>query len=88
MHFVCVVIECRCKERITGWCVRISRNVPADLRCSPNPGGGPSGPRAILCPNGHRCFEDPEDLERAVEALTRGGWGQWQREGAVIVRCD
>lgn len=87
MNFVRVVIECRCKERIPGWCVRISRPVPANLRCSPNPGGGAGGPRAISCPRGHRCFDGPDDLERAVEALTDGSWGRWQKEGAVVVEC-
>ncbi len=88
MNFVKVIIRCRCGEQVTGWCVRIERNVPANLRCSPNfGGGGGGGSRAILCPRGHRCFDSAEDLERATEVLTRGGWGRWQREGAVIVEC-
>lgn len=88
MSFVRVIIECHCRERIPDWCVRVSRPVPANLRCSPNPGGGAGGGvTAIFCPHGHRCFGGPEDLERAVEALIRGGWGRWQKEGAVIVEC-
>ena len=74
------------RERITGWCVRIERNVPANLRCAPGATGG-GGSTAIICPRGHRCFDSPHDLERATEAATRGGWGRWEREGAVIVEC-
>ena len=88
MHFVKVIIQCRCGERISGWCVRVSRTVPANLTCHPAGGGGAGGAsRAIDCPNGHRCFNSPADLEHATEAATGGSWGRWEREGAVIVQC-
>lgn len=88
MDFVNTIVRCRCGQTMT-WCVRISRNVPAPLRCQPRPGGGSSGgSRAVFCPNGHRCFESPDELERAVEALTgSGGWGRWQKAGGVVVEC-
>jgi hypothetical protein len=87
VNFVRVIIQCRCGERIDGWCVRVERNVPANLRCSPSGGGG-GGPREILCPRAHKCFDSPQELERAVDTLTRsGGWGRWERDGAVVVEC-
>lgn len=88
MDFLSVTIRCRCGEQVTGWCVRIGRRVPPGLRCQPTFGPPGGGPRAILCPRGHRCFDGPEDLERAVDRLiSRGGWGKWQREGVVVVEC-
>lgn len=87
MHFVRTIIRCRCGEQAT-WCVKISRVVPTPLRCTPaGGGGGGGGSRAIFCPRGHRCLDGPEELERAVESLTVGGWGRWLREGAVTVQC-
>jgi hypothetical protein len=73
VKFVKVIIRCHCGEAIPGWCVRIERSVPANLRCSPAVRRGGEGPRAILCPRNHKCFDGPRDLERAVDALTRHG---------------
>jgi hypothetical protein len=85
MDFVRIQIRCRCGETFPG-CIRISRNVPAPLRCTPAP--GPRGAsRSVVCPKGHLCFGDLEDLRRAVESLVSRGWGRWQREGAVVVEC-
>lgn len=86
MNFVKVIIRNRCDEQINGWCVRIDRNAPVPLRCAPADSHG-VGPKAIFCPRGHRCFDEPEELERATDAATRAGWGRWQREGAVVVEC-
>ncbi len=88
MNVVRVLIRCRCGETISGWCVRVSRKVPANLQCAPIAGGAAGGgSRAIVCARGHMCFDGPEELERVVEALTGGGWGHWEREGAVVVNC-
>jgi hypothetical protein len=86
MYFVKAMIRCRCGEQMS-WCVRIARAVPTPLRCVPSTAGGSGGLRAIFCPHGHRCMDGPEELERAVEVLTSGGWGRWLRAGAVIVEC-
>ena len=88
MHFVTVIIRCHCGEQITGWCVRVERNVPEPLRCVPRGGGGGGGGSTVIpCPRGHACFDSPRDLERATEATIRGGWGKWIHQGAVVVEC-
>lgn len=87
MGLVKVELHCRCGES-KGWCVKTSRSVPVPLRCNPAPTFSGSGAtRSIVCSCGHRCFDGPEELEQAVEALTERGWGEWIRRGAVIVEC-
>jgi hypothetical protein len=87
VHFVNVIIRCRCGEQ-QSWCVRVDRNVPEPLRCVPQGGGGGGGSSAIVCGKcSDRCFDSPRALERAIEEAVRGGWGRWERQGAVILDC-
>lgn len=86
-NFVNVRLRCDgCTFAMT-WCVRVSRNVPEPLRCTPG-GGGRGQDSGIHCPKcGRRCFESVADFEEAVNEATSGGWGQHVKAGAVEIRC-
>ena len=79
-QWVLVRIQCRRCQSSTDACVRVSREVPTPLRCSPGGGalGGSSG-----CPHWPWA---PGDLQRIVdEELRKGGWGRHVRAGAVVL---
>lgn len=86
-NMVSVQIRCDGCGESTSWCVRVSRNVPEPLRCVGRGGIG-GGPSDIRCPTcGRLCFSSTEELEKATERATSGGWGQHLRAGAVQLRC-
>lgn len=68
-------------------CVRVDREVPDPLRCSPGggtvggAGGGATSP--LDCPCGGRF--DTADLTRRVAEAMRRGLGEWVRRRAVVI---
>jgi hypothetical protein len=67
-------------------CVRVDREVPLPLHCSP--GGGNVGGETVSasdCPCGGRF--DTGDLGRRVADALRRGLGEWIRRGAVVIDC-
>lgn len=86
--FVRVEVRCGACSEILHWCVRVDRNVPEPLRCSPGGGVGSGGGSGIRCPKCNRtCFDSPGALERAVNKEVQGGWGRHQKTGAVVLEC-
>ena len=79
-NWVLARLQCRRCHASIDACVRVSREVPAPLRCAPGGGaiGGSSG-----CPH---WASGPGDLQRAVEdELRKSGWGRHVRAGAVVL---
>lgn len=87
-HLLSVRIRCRCDESIPG-CIRVDRQVPPELQCTPS-GGARGGDRRIRCQRcRHVCFESYEHLEKAVNDLVhRPSWGQYMTDGFVPIPCD
>jgi hypothetical protein len=85
-NWVTTVIRCKRHQRDCATiCVRVDREVPEPLRCSPGGGtvggGGTSSPLDCAC--GGR-FDTADLTRRAGEALRRG-LGQWIRRRAVVI---
>jgi hypothetical protein len=83
-----VSVSLRCKDR---WqrlnlCVQVSRGVPPELRCQPG-GGSASGSGPDVCGECTRLLSDPARLREVVEDLTRRGWSDHVKAGAVVVAC-
>lgn len=83
-NFVNVELRCRCEGSVT-WCVRVSRGVPAQLRCSPGGGGGSPEIRCGQC--GHRCFPSIGAFENAVHSAIDRGSAAHVKARAVIIEC-
>lgn len=83
-NWVLVRIECRRCHATTEACVRVSREVPTPLRCTP--GGRAVGGGSSTCSCGAPWPWAAGDLQRAVEEeLRKGGWGRHIRAGAVLL---
>jgi hypothetical protein len=85
-NWVTTIIHCiRHNRDCSPICVRVDREVPEPLRCSPGGGsvggGGASSP--LDCPCGGRF--DTSDLGRRVADAMRRGLGQWIRRRAVVI---
>ena len=67
------------------FCVRVDREVPEKLRCSPGGGGVDGGGTLTGC----ECSAGltGADLTRLVIDAVRRGWGRWMSIGAVVVEC-
>lgn len=85
-NWVTTIIRCaRHRRDCASICVRVDREVPGELRCSPSGGsvGGVGGVSHLDCPCGGRF--DTEDLGRRVADALRRGLGEWIRRGAVVI---
>jgi hypothetical protein len=87
-NFVKTIVRCathRCTYAV--FCLRVEREVPEPLRCSPGGGGGGGTTLGSLAPC--TCTRvNVADLQRRVnDLLRRGGLGEWIRQGAVVVDC-
>lgn len=81
-------IICRCGESAPG-CLSVDRQVPPKLQCAPGGGGSGAADHRIRCGKcRHVCFEDVEQLRRAVhEVLRSPSWGHYMSDGYVPVPC-
>lgn len=88
-NWVTTVVHCvRHNRDCPPICVRVDREVPEPLRCSPgggSVGSGTGGATVADCPCGGRF--DTSDLGQRVADLLRRGLGQWVRRGAVVLDC-
>ena len=86
-NWATTIIRCtRHRRDCATLCVRVEREVPDPLRCSPGGGGvgGGGGATSPLdCPCGGRF--DTTDLGGRVADALRRGLGQWVRLGAVVI---
>jgi len=87
-NWVTTIIRCvRHKRDTSTICVRVEREVPEPLRCSPGGGsvGGSGGGSPLDCPCGGKF--DTSDLSRRVADALRRGLGEWLRRGAVVIEA-
>lgn len=84
-NWVTTIVYCtRHHRNCPPLCLRVDREVPEPLRCSPGGGGVGGGVAAQPdCPCGGR-FDIAELSRRVADALRRG-LGEWIRRGAVVV---
>lgn len=86
-NWVLTIIRCsRHRKDYPAICVRVEREVPGPLRCTPgggSAGGGGGGASQTDCPCSGRF--DTSDLGRRVADALRRGAGEWIRRGAVVV---
>ena len=85
-NWVTTIIHCvRHNRDCPAICVRVDREVPGPLRCSPSGGSvGAAGPVGGLdCPCNGRF--DTSDLSRRVADALRRGLGEWIRRGGVVI---
>ncbi len=93
-NFVKTVTLCEACRGRSDACVKVDREVPKPLGCTP---GRPLGiesrlvthsPR-LTCPDcGRTWIHTPDSLVEAVnKAVARGGWGEFMRDGGVVVVC-
>jgi hypothetical protein len=80
-----VRLRCNVRREELTLCVRVNRGVPESLRCTPS-GGGVSGGTAPICADCTALLQG-DRLAQRVNELTRRGWSDHIREGAVIVTC-
>lgn len=84
-HHVKVLLRCTRRRESMELCVRVHRGVPEELRC--RPGGGLSlaggSPLCEEC----QALLDGQRLGDVVNDLTRRGWSEHVKAGAVIVAC-
>lgn len=78
-----------CGENAQG-CLRVDRQVPPKLQCTPSGGGGGAVDRRIRCGKcQHVCFEDTDHLRKAVhEIIGSPAWGRYFEERYVPVPCN
>ena len=85
-NWVLTIIRCgRHRKDCPAICVRVEREVPGPLRCTPGGGsvGGGGGASQSDCPCSGRF--DASDLGRRVADALRRGSGGWIRRGAVVI---
>ena len=83
--WVRTVIHCSRHRRDSGeLCVKVDREVPRPLRCTPYPGGNSAeGSGSLNCPCEGRF--DTADLVRRVADALRRGVGRWIQLGHVVI---
>jgi len=85
-RWVTTIIRCARHQRDCATiCVRVDREVPGPLRCSPGGGsvGGGGSVSSLDCPCCGRF--DTADLARRVADAMRRGLGDWIRRRAVVI---
>ncbi len=78
-------LTCNDHRQERTFCVRVDREVPEPLRCTPGGGGVSGGGTLTGCP----CSSGltGSDLTRMVMDAIRRGWGRWVNLGAVVIEC-
>lgn len=66
-------------------CLYVPQEVQGQLRCAPTAGGGGSN-NVVACHCGTG-LTVPDLQRRVMDALRRGGIGQWINRGAVVIDC-
>lgn len=84
-NYVKVQLRCSRRQESLELCVRVDRGVPEDLRCTPS-GSAASGTGSGVCDECDALLRGDE-LAQMVNELTRRGWSDHRREGAVLVGC-
>lgn len=81
-----VLLKCTQHRQSMDLCVRIHRGVPDPLRCQAGGGGVPLGSGNPLCRECQAMLQG-QRLGEVVNDLTRHGWSEHIKAGAVIVAC-
>ena len=87
-----VKLVCKRCQHGMDLCVLVHRNVPQPIACSPGApisgGGGGVMPYTLSCPScGLSWRMSVAEMQDRVDDVTRRGWGQHMREGAVVLYC-
>jgi hypothetical protein len=82
-----VLVVLACAHGEVRLCVPVERGVPDELRCSPGGaiGRGSGGPS--VCDGCRRLLNEPGALRELVNDLTRRGWSEHVKAGAVRISC-
>jgi hypothetical protein len=80
-----VLLECTRRRESMNLYVRVRRGVPPELRCQPGGGGVSLGTGNPLCEKCQSLLRD--GLGEVVDDLTRRGWSEHVKAGAVMVAC-
>lgn len=85
-NYTKVRLECGGGGPPISLCVRVERGVPSKLRCTP---GGPASASngSDGCPRCADLLTDGGKLREVVNGLTRRGWDDHVKAGAVVIRC-
>jgi hypothetical protein len=84
-NYVSVLVKCSRHGQSINACVPVQRGVPEPLRCQPA-GGVPLGGGSPLCEECQELLRGPR-LRDVVNDLTRRGWSDHIKAGAVVVAC-
>ena len=85
-NHVKVHLICTRHREFMDLCVRVDRGVPEDLRCQASGGSISLGTDNPLCQQCQDLLQGQRLAER-VNDLTRHGWSEHVRDGAVVVAC-
>jgi hypothetical protein len=85
-NHVKVLLKCIRHRQSMELCVRVDRGVPEDLRCQAGGGSISLGTGNPLCQQCQDLLQGQRLAER-VNDLTRLGWSEHVRAGAVVVAC-
>ena len=83
-NHVLVRLRCNVRHAELTFCVRVSRGVPEDLRCTPSSGG--AGGTTEVCAECSALLQ-PGQLSERVNDLVRRGWSDHLKAGAVVITC-
>ena len=86
-----VKLVCERCRHVMDLCVLVHRNVPQPIECSPGApisGGGGGNPFTLSCPSCGLSWQmSVSEMQDRVDDITRRGWGQHVRDGAVVLHC-
>lgn len=83
-NHVKVLLRCTRHRESIELCVRVHRGVPDDLRCQP--GGAVAMGGSPVCAECQELLRG-QRLGEMVNDLTRNGWSDHVKAGAVVVAC-